>query len=77
MKRQKIAVRSFRTAALLAVNLFDRVRAASSMDLHVQPTFGGFVASDTAHLAFNATYRTEQQARTAAFLGMANRRKRA
>lgn len=74
----KIGTRTFhitRSANLtLSANLFDRVRAASAVDIRVQPTMGGHIAADPAHLTFNATFRTEQQARQAAFLGMANRK---
>ena len=55
--------------------LLDRVQAKTTLRLGVVAVPRGYQATDAMHLRFAATYRTEQEARAAAFIGMARRTK--
>ena len=67
MKRQTIRTATF--------TLLDRVQSRTTLPLGVVPVPRGFQATDATHLRFSATYRTEQEARAAAFVGMVRRAK--
>jgi hypothetical protein len=73
MKRRndRITVDTF--ARTGRTTLLDAVRSRTTLPLDVVPVGHGHVATDPTHLRFNATYRTDLEARAAAFVAMARR----
>lgn len=53
----------------------DLVRERAAIKLDVVKLTHGHCVTDPTHLRFNATYRTEQEATAAAFIGMARRQR--
>lgn len=75
--RKRVSTQSFRRQSTPFATLFDRVAARTSNQRTVVADFyPGVAVPVTVKVVgekFEATYRTEQQARRAAFLGMAQR----
>lgn len=72
MHRKPLTLDTFRRTG--RTSLFDHIAAKAQLPLQVDAAPAGHIVSDRTHLRFHVTYRTEQQARRAAFLGMALRR---
>lgn len=74
---KNISTRTFRRNAGFGANLFEQVLARTNRPLAVVPDeYPGVpvpVAVTVVGQNFRATYRTEKQARRAAFLGMASK----